>query len=62
MYGAVVISVRMQLLSANPCETVVVCCVSDCTVDAEHMLLLVLFRGVHTRIRLVCGEVCLLVY
>ena len=43
MYGAVVISVRMQLLSANPCETVVVCCVSDCTVDAEHMLFRVCF-------------------
>ena len=29
-------------------HVVLVCCVSDCTVDAEHMLLLVLFRGVHT--------------
>ena len=27
----------MQLVSANPSEAVLVCCVSDCTVDAEHM-------------------------
>ena len=51
----------MQLSLANlRLVAVVVCCVSDCTVDAEHMPLLVLFRGVHTHDW--CGEVCLLVY
>ena len=50
----------MQLLSANPCDTVLVCCVSDCTVDAEYLLLLVLFRGVHTLVGV--AYVCLLVY
>jgi len=41
-------------------RVVLVCCVSDCTVDAEHMCSSCLFRGVHTHDR--CCEVCLLVY
>ena len=41
---------------------VLVCCVSDCTVDAEHVLLVVFVFAVFTPVIGVRRFVCLLVY